>query len=205
MTQETVWVSPALNDSSLVKFFTSSLFENDGKFAADAMHANYRGEPQSQDRFPKSLHLRYPDKKYKSLPDLFNAGGFWVVSSEMIRVMQEFELGRTSFYETRLFQNDRTTLIDDNYSCISFGETKSAFEPSESQRSRLFQPNLWIVPGGLKDNEIAINESALNGVDFWIDTKLRKSLFFSNRLAQALKAAKLANRLRLKKCKMVEN
>lgn len=203
MTRKTVWVSCALNDTSLVKMFTSSLFDSNSMRLVDAIQANYRGEPQSRDHFPESFRLTYPDKSYKSLPEFFCAGGYWVISSEMISVLKEFELGQTSFYKTKLLKNDGVTLLDDRYSCISFGETKSAFEPKESQRNELFQPGLWIIPLALKHKEIAIKESALVGVDFWIDSKLRKSLFFSAALAEALKAAKLSSRLRLKECEIV--
>jgi hypothetical protein len=161
--------------------------------------------PLAADCFPAAFWGEYPDKTYKKPPHFSLTGGSPVVSNEVMQVMQQFDLGQTSFYPTKLFHHDRTTPIEGSYYCINFGETKTSCMPEESQEIEKFDARFWTIPSYAKDSDIAVSQSALEGVDFWVDTRIRKSLFFSDRLAKALKAAKLTRTFGLRKCRVVRS
>jgi len=126
---ETVWVSSAMVDSRLVKPFTSDLFQNDANTAAETTRQNEKGIPLRADQFPKEIFVMYKGKKYKKLPAIFNASGFWVVSTACADVLRQFDLGEGALYPTKLFQHDRTTPVEGEYFCLNFGNQKQAFVP----------------------------------------------------------------------------
>lgn len=56
-----------------------------------------------------------------------------------------------------------------------------------------------------KDNQIAVSSRvALTGPDVWIDPTLLHPIFFSDRLVQALRAAKVTRTIRLRSCRVVD-
>lgn len=199
-----VWVSRIMCDTTLIKSFEANLYFTDQDAYLDAYKRNLRGEPLPADRFPKEIYGKYPDKRMKNLPDVF-LGAAWIVSAEVATVLQQFNLGRTSLYPTRLFQHDRKTPVAGNYFCLNFGEVKSALVPEKSPATRqhphAIRPSL--APG-VQDNEITVSETARIGVDMWISPDLANGVFLSDALVQALKAAKLTRRFGLRKCVVLD-
>ncbi len=211
MKKDKIWVSRAMTDTRLVHKITSSLAEKDSNSVFDAMQRNERGEPLPADRFPSVLFGMYPDKHFTKLPDICNADGFWIVSSQCAEILRQFDLGRTSLYPTKVCQHDRKTPVEGHYSCINFGEIKNDFEPEASPRAKPFaaskdltRVSIWKLPLAPKDGDIAVKQSAREGVDLWIDPKVRKAFFLSDRLVKALKQAGLTRYFGLLKCRVVE-
>jgi len=62
---------------------------------------------------------------------------------------------------------------------------------------------MWKLPFVPKDYDMAVTKAALVGPDLWIDPLVRKALFLSDPLAQALKAAKLTRPFGLRKCRVI--
>ncbi|NSX55455.1 imm11 family protein [Parasulfitobacter algicola] len=203
MSKDTVWVSRAMMDSTLMKGFDHDNYFVDKENALDAMRRNEKGEPLPADRFPKEMYGEYRDEKVKKQPDIFNAGGFWTVSAECADVLRQFDLGQTSLYPVKILQHDRTTPVEGTYFCLNFGETKDAFVSEESPRARERGYNAWGLPYGVKDGEMAIKPDALKGVDLWMDQRVKDAFFLSDPLVKALKAAKLTRRFGLRKCRIL--
>lgn len=147
----------------------------------------------------------YKGKKYKKLPAIFNASGFWVVSTACADVLRQFDLGEGALYPTKLFQHDRTTPVEGEYFCLNFGNQKQAFVPEYSPAALKPHPtqDMWKLPFVPKDYDMAVTKAALVGPDLWIDPLVRKALFLSDPLAQALKAAKLTRPFGLRKCRVI--
>ena len=200
-----VWVSQVPRDSTLIEGFDSDVYLTDEELAVDAMRRSRAGEPLPQDRFPQEMYGEYPDKKYGRQPDLFLGGGFWIVSSEFADVLRSVNLGRSALYPVKLFQHDRKTPVEGAYFSLNIGETMQAFAAEESRDVRKPYPNvdLWKLPLNPKDDDIAVRETALRGADLWMDPHFRDGIFLSDRLVQALKAAKLTRRLGLIKARII--
>ena len=204
MAKAEVWVSRLMQDSTLIKSFDSDYFSRDPENALDAMEKVREGIPLPADRFPKVFYADRTRKLLKKMPDIFLGGGYWIVSGELAEVLRQFDLGRTSFYPTELFQYDRKRRIEGEYFCLSFGETKSVFVPEDS-RAKLVNPeqDWWFTRVDLRDDDIAVKQAAITGVDLWIDERVRYGVFFSGRLVDALRAAKLTRRLKLRTCRVI--
>ncbi|WP_208351312.1 imm11 family protein [Pseudaestuariivita rosea] len=204
MSKDTVWVSQAMMDSTLIKPLDADVFLKDQKTTIETLERNDRGEWMPPDRFPKKIYGKYRDGKVKKLPDICMAGGFWTVSANCAEVLRQFELGRTTLHEVKIFQHDQTTPVEGEYFCINFGETKDAFVPEESPRARVFDAFQWKLAGDAKDGDLALKSNAAEGVDLWIDPKVRHAFFLTNPLVQALKDAKLTRRFGLRKCRVLD-
>ena len=202
-----VWVSRAMMDSTLMKSFLSDLYFADQELALDAMRRVKRGEPVPAGHHPKEYYGKYPDKRMGPPPDIFCAGGDYVVSAAFAEVLRQFDLGRTTLCPTRLFQYDRTTPVPGDYFYLGFGETKEAFLPYKSPRAvkPYADQQVWKLSLDPKDDDIAVSARALDGVDLWMDPKLWYAFFLSDRLVRALKSAKLARRLGLRRCRVIES
>jgi hypothetical protein len=203
MKKETVWVSSALSNTALNTSFENEFAKTDPQKYLSCFKKNIKGMPLTADCFPAAFWGEYPDKTYKKPPHFSLPGGNPIVSDEVKQVMQQFDLGQTSFYPTTLYKHDRKTPVEGSYYCINFGETKTCCMPEESQRTKKFDALFWTIKQFAEDGDVAVNASALQGVDLWVDTRIRKSLFFSDRLARALKAAKLTRTFGLRKCRVV--
>jgi len=54
-----------------------------------------------------------------------------------------------------------------------------------------------------EDGQIAVSTAALSGPDLWIDTQFCNAFFLSDRLAQALRAAKVSRPFGLLRCRII--
>jgi len=203
--KDIVWVSHAMMAAGMTKSFIHDVYLENAERAIDTARRNQEGVPFPADRFPKEMFGKYPDKKHKKQPDIFNAGGFWTVSSVFADVLGQFNLGQTSLYPTKLFQFDRVTLVEGEYFCLNFGETKDAFESAHSPNARKPYPtqDIWRLPLDVKHDDIAVNETALEGVDLWIEPRVTRAFFLSSGLVEALREAKVTRRLGLSRCRVV--
>ena len=139
-------------------------------------------------------------------PDIFRDGNFLIISAVFADVLSQFDLGKTCLYPVEVFEHDRETPVGGYYKLLALGERKRAFRPEHSDQTyqkKLGKHDIWsylIV----ENDTIAVDASALDGPDLWVDPRLIMTFFLSDRLAKALRAAKVARRLKLKSCKVVE-
>jgi len=205
MTKEMVWVSRVLYDSTLFKGFESDVHLENDRYAVDAMRRNKKGEPLAAERFPKELYGKYPDKKIKKLPDISLSGGFLLISKPCAEVLRAFNLGKTSLYQTTVYEHDRKTHVEGDYFCLSIGETKKCvdLEQSPNAQKNPYGADVWSLAGNPKDDDIAVSANALDGVDLWMDPLLDRAIFLSDHLVRALKEANLTSRFGLRKCRII--
>lgn len=204
------WMCDAIFNTSLRKPVTSVEIEADVKRYVDAMRRNAEGEPLPADRFPKEFYWKQTDRKVERLPDFFSANAFWVISGAVAEIMREFDMGENGLYPTRFVQRDRVTPIPDTYFCLNFGVRKSSFVPERSLNIR--GPighhqgyKVWQPPLPTKTDDLALDATALEGPDLWMETPtLIDTFFLSGPLVKALKAAKLTRQMRLRRCRIVE-
>lgn len=200
-----IWVSRVFVDSTRIKGFDSDISIENMQLAVDAMQKSKKGEPLGPERFPKEMYGKYPDKKHRSILGIFMANGFWTVSAECAEVLQNFNLGKTRLYPVKLFQHDRKTPVEGDYFCVSFGETKEAVlvDQSPSVRENSYTPGLFRLFPDVAEYGVKVTPDALKGCDLWVDSRLDGGLFLSDRLVQALKAAKLTRFFGLRKCEII--
>ena len=205
MSDDIVWASQAMMDSTLIKRFTSDLFEMNRECFRDAMAARDGGMPIPEDGFPKQLFSK-TERRFKSLPDFFNGGGYCIVSTELADALRQFDLGEGSLRPVEVLQYDRETRVPGRYECLSFGARKETFLPERTLRcTRHYEgQDIWGVSANLQDDEIALRETALQGPDLWMETpRLPRVFFLSDPLVRAIKAAKLSRRLGLRRCRVL--
>ncbi|WP_298911271.1 DUF1629 domain-containing protein [uncultured Aliiroseovarius sp.] len=201
-----VWFSKVFVDSTLLKGFGSDVHEHDRVRAVDAMRRNVLGEDLPSERFAKEFWYEYPDKKIRKVPDFAMIGGYWVVSNEMKQVLEQFDLGKTTFYPTKLYEHDRKTEVAGTHYCINFAEVKDSFLPEHSPEVKKPYDSVdyYNLEAWMEEGLVAVSGDTFGGVDLWLEKNLRQALFFSDRLVSALKKAKLTRRLSLRKCTVVD-
>ena len=202
---DTVWVSAACHDRTLIKFFNADVTLEDLARAAELNRRHDRGEALSPDEFPKAFYGKLRHKTYERQPNLFVAGGFWCVSAACADVLRRFDLRPGSLFPVRLFQHDRATPVEGEYFGLGFGAVKQALLPEQSRADQeTILVNKWTLAPKPADDDLAVAPAALEGADLWMDPKLFRGFFVSDRLAQALKAAKVSWNFRLKRCRVLD-
>lgn len=206
MADGVVWVSEAMMDTSLIKQFSADLFlENREKFR-QAMEKKRAVQPIPPDLIPKAIFSE-TTRKVGSLPDFFDGGAYWIVSTELADILRQFDLGASALYPVKVYQHDRETPVPGLYECLSFGERKETFLPEKSERVRKRyndDRDIWATPAAIRDDEIAVRQTALDGPDLWMEaSRLPRLFFLSDPLVQAIKAAKLSRRMGLRRCRVI--
>jgi hypothetical protein len=208
MTGNYVWLSTAMSDGRHLRPLTHNFSESEEGMthARVCRRRNYAGESLNADCFPEMIFpSEYAKTAYKSLPDIFFAGSFWVVSSCSAAVLRRFDIGGGGLFPVKVMQKDKTTPIGNNeWFCINFGNVKRAFIPEKSLNIRPFVGDTWHRKGVFGDNDAAVSPAALAGPEIWIDPLFDEGVFLSAALGDALKKAKCASGWGLKKCRLVE-
>ena len=211
MSKRTIWVSDAMINARMLRPITHSfddgLFGEKMDFAINAGRANDAGQALSADRFPPEIFVKKDaDTNYDTLPDLFYASAYWVVSGAVAEIMRQYDLGQGSLYPTKVFRKDRKTPIGSDWFCLNFGNTKTAFVAQDSKQVYPFgsgKTNRWRVVDPPKDNALVVRETALEGPALWIDPSLREMFFVHGELRDALKEAGFARPFGFRKCKVI--
>lgn len=195
-----------MSDERLIKPFLSESSLDDDKQQKDIqrpiINKNLRGEPLPASQFPSRLAAyRHPNdaaKKYNKLPHFFRSD--WVLVSEACAdVLRQFEL-RGGCFPVDLYQEDRKTFVPGTFFHLNIGAVKNAVLPEESPGVSDPYGMGYSVLSSVKDDEVCVSSAALGGPDIWIDPILSSSIFFSDRLRAALKAAKVDTPFRAKRC-----
>ncbi|WP_095494309.1 imm11 family protein [Mesorhizobium temperatum] len=198
-----VWASRAFMDSSRIKGFTADPLPT-GMRLGQMAELNETGERMSAEHFPKEIFAKYPDRKEKKQADLVLAAGAVVVSAACADVLRQFDLGHSSLYPIKLFQHDRKTPVEGEYFCLNIGERKDAFLREYSQKVIEYGIGGFRMPPNLHDDDVAVSGVALEGSDLWVSPPLKRIFFLSDRLTQALRAAKMGRVFGFRTCRIVE-
>ncbi|MGN7737667.1 hypothetical protein [Ensifer sp. 22564] len=198
-----IWASRAFMDSTRIKGFTADPLPT-GMGLGQMAKLNEAGERMSAEHFPKEIFAKYPDKKEKKQADLVLAAGAVVVSAACADVLRQFELGHSSLYPIKLFQHDRKTPVEGEYFCLNIGERKDVFLPELSRGVTTLGSGKLLMPPNLHDDDVAVSPAALEGPDLWVSPPLIQIFFLSDRLTQALRAARMGKVFGFRACRIVE-
>ncbi|MEM9097801.1 MAG: DUF1629 domain-containing protein [Pseudomonadota bacterium] len=163
--------------------------------------------------FPATLSFVKPltDEQVAAFPDFFLVYNGWcLVSERAADVLKGFDLGCTQFIETPIFEQDQITQRPERFFLLNVAEHKSGFDRENSTNWSLRKKRLSDRPGRefwkpiVDAKGLAVNAKATEGVDLWFDNEVLDILFLSDRLAKAIKAAKL-KRHGLQPCIVVED
>jgi hypothetical protein len=187
------------------KYMSCELAETDSQAISKIRHDLRHGEPLGEDAFPKKL-WNLKAKPIRQLPQIFMGAIYWVLGAKAAKVFSEFDLGGGGLYPVEVLQNDRKTRIEGEYSCLCFGNTKSALQWDQSTGIHPIKPDrteYWNLNPVPVDDSVVLSSAALDGPDVWIDPALWLTFFVSDGLAQALKAAKVDGPFSFTRCKVV--
>jgi hypothetical protein len=204
-----VWLSDTWRDSALILPLTADLVQSDVDAAIDGQRLNKKGQPVPPELCPARIWGEQRAPTFVTLPDLFFANGYWIVSERAANVLWEFDLGGGALYPIRdgIYQRDNERRIPDEFFCWIYGNTKKAFleqfSPTTEAMSGATTRDWCVLPWHLKDNDIAVSRAALEGPDVWLDLQLFKSVFVSGRLGDALTKAGLQKAFRLLRCRVL--
>ncbi|MEO0621418.1 MAG: DUF1629 domain-containing protein [Pseudomonadota bacterium] len=158
--------------------------------------------PVPRENAPLSLfgarsRLRFPDRCRHAFKVF---GGFLVISPKLRDVLIQFDLGRTALFEVPILQADGETPSDyPPHYILHVAETRDCFVPEASDHVRQFvqhgatdpEPGaIWVTDA--RTDVLAVRSSAAEGADLWADPNLYERIFFSDRLKQAIDAAKVS-------------
>jgi hypothetical protein len=152
------------------------------------------------DNFPRSDESVGAHRK--RIPQMFS-NGFIFLREESAEVVRQFDLGEGALYPTRLWHPDRTTMVSGRYFYLSQGNRKNAFLKDHSPDAYKASKEFWMPPINPRDDQLFFAAAALEGPDLWWDESLVFYFFISDRLAQALKRAKLDRDWHLLRCPVV--
>lgn len=204
-----VWVGSPGTDSALLFGFTCALADEDNDALVANIRAFKRGILLEEGALPATMWIaeQFPKDVRRTLPHLLSVGGFLAVSDAFAEVLSGFDLGRTQLRPVALLKSDRKTPFSGTYFLLNIGEVHRHFAPEYSARFMPMPKSRSSYIAGVspdpRDGDISVAPGALTGPDLWLDDTLSGSLFLSDRLVEALRAAKLTRRLPLARCPVV--
>jgi len=168
-----------------------------------------RGKPLPREAFPEAAYV-FDGKRFAKLGDLFFARGFFVVKDRLAQVLLQFDLGSEGLAPFPIYREDKVTPVAGKFYLWKLGAQKNAFVPEQSQKISPFGGGLnvskdrWALQSDVEDDDIALSAASASGPpDVWSDPKLDSSLFFSDALVAALRAAKIETDFHLRRCRLV--
>ncbi len=194
-----VWHSNLFINAERLHYYDN--LEQDSQTVMQTWREICRAEAPAQSKFPTSFYWNEPGKRRKT-PGHLTSCTFYVVSAEAAEVFRRFDIGRTALYPTRFTEADRETALPGEYFCISFGETKDGVIV---ERSDVYERYGGIeFPGQANETTFVLRDAALPGCDLWLDSVVGACCFMSERLASALREARIDKAFELTKCPVVK-
>ncbi|MEL6218994.1 MAG: DUF1629 domain-containing protein [Pseudomonadota bacterium] len=177
------------------------------KYAVDVRPLDYLDsfvlyKPMPEEAVPRQL---FWERGRKRVPDAYRDSfivnnGLLVVSPKLRDVLIRFDLGKTALFEVPILQADGETPSDyPPHYILHVAETRDCFVPEASENVRQFvqhgatnpEPGaIWVTDA--RTDVLAVRSSAVQGADLWADPNLYQRIFFSDRLKQAIDAAKVS-------------
>lgn len=204
------WLSVSHVKSELLFGFTCDLFQNDSATTLSRLEAFTRGGAIEDGHLPSVMWIR-PQRAVhdrRKLPHLFSAAGLLTISEAFAEVLRDFDLGQTRLHPVELLHSNRSVPFPGHYYFLNIAEVRRYFSPEFSTRFEAM-PNsatsyIGSVGNELQDDDVTLVPAARNGPDLWIDDTLLSHFFCSDRLAQALRAAKVTRQLPLFRCRVLQ-
>ena len=154
------------------------------------------------------IKIILPLKKETKEDLIYLSGKFVFVRSDFAEILMRFNLGETKLFNVgRPLGRNGETIYDHEFFLLNVTEWRSFFNPEKSTFISLREePNDGIKHYSLGNSyfvksKVAISKQALEcDVDIWHDPMLDDSIFFSDRLKNALDEKGLLAQTKHKKC-----
>lgn len=172
----------------------------------EAMQLAKRGYFLPQDRFPTDNYPRRDDRPgaaHERIPAIFS-NGFAFVTKASADVLRQFDMGDGALYPTRLWHRDKTTPVPGEFFYLNQGNVKDAFLLERSPLARRTSIGTYTTPPNPTDDQLCFSTAALSGPDIWWDRQISFDFFISDRLARALREAKLSHDWMLLRCPIID-
>jgi hypothetical protein len=213
-----IWLSNVYGESMSGRgFFPFSADKRgNGTTTADlgAIKRAERGEFLAPEEVPPDFFSLSDSAAHRKAPLHIFTNGFLIITEESATVLRQFDLGECRLHPVRLWHPDRKTRFGTGHYVLNFASRKDAFLPDRSPLARYEayinrpesakgKPGFWMLPPNEGDDQLVFSKAVLDGPDLWWEPSFFNLFFLSHRLAQALKAAKLAKHWRLFRCPVV--
>jgi len=175
-----------------------------------ASERHFQGETLERSDFTEAAAV-WAEKNFSRVKDIFTAGPFYAVKGKLADVLSRFDLGAGGLIPFTIYRADLVTPLEEKFFLLNFGGPKDSFAPEESNTKctrQMFVDKqtgrpMWDVnphAGG----DLALSPAALEGADLWCEKTVFNTLFMSDALAAALRAAKIKIDFELMTCRIVE-
>jgi len=176
-------------------------------FWADLSRRHSSGLPLDARDLPARMIGNYSDQKVGKPPHMFSGNGYLMVTEQCANVLRQFDLGQGELFPIEILENDWVTPVEGSFFIFNVGNQKRTVVPEESRNVKKMRGNTkWTPKFGLHDDEdIAILESSIDGPDIWIDPEFQASIFFNDRLFDALQSGHMFGELDVRRCRILES
>ena len=212
-TANCIWLSRAMQDSRNGRALRPMTWESGDHILTPEEEDLYRrsrvGEVIEEHELVKDLYFPKDWNDHKKPIRHIMSSGVLVVTEKSAEVLQNFDLGKGGLYAVDLYLPDRKTKMDGNFYYLNIATKKNAFLP-EQCLGRVYRPygekyEVWTANPNHEDDEYVFSPDALKGADLWFDERFNSSFFISNRLMEAMKAAKVAKDWHALRCPIVKD
>lgn len=204
---DTVWLSDIQTEDHLFKDYKSADTEGPASRESVAGGLNLQGDVVKPEWVPSAVR---PDgSKHRKLTELNVCYSFFLLIGPKIhQVLEAMDLGQGYTKPVAVLHHDGSPDTERQMWFWNFGNRIDGFLPDESLRVKWASPGqtgreTWFPPDLIRDDEIAVRAACLDGPDVWVDTRLRRCVFFSDRLVSALKRARVDKPFKFVRCRVV--
>ena len=133
--------------------------------------------------------------KYSPVITLF---GILAIRSDVADILKNLELGQGGLYPVNLFERDKITPIEQDYSILWIANKSGTLNIAESKSLRRARPDrddLFRLPEwkDAKPGDVVCNADAASGIDIWRDPGVPHRVFLNGRLKHSLDEAGFAS------------
>lgn len=195
-----IWCSAFLNETRLQKDIDYEISTDDPDLCRQFYNMLRDGKPIELAHVPSRLFWQHKLDRPKRpvLGDVFKILNRTVIISERFKtLLNDHQIGQTQVFEVPLF-DDGVEVTDRRFFVWNLAEVRQVAVPEKSPPAQLGKHGLWWIPD-IKCGSIVGNPAAMDGLDLVFEPKFDSTVFFSDRLAKAMKAEKIKP-LSLVKC-----
>jgi hypothetical protein len=176
------------------------------------------GHTMKREEMPEASAV-YSMSHFKRAKDVFSVGGFLAVKGRVAEVLSRFDFGTGGgLVPYTIYEADEKTPLPGPFYIVNFGPQKDCFRPDASagllpdarsgtrieklgvdQKTGLTH---WTVRS-VRDDDVALSPSALEGADLWTCPGVKSRIFMSNRVVEALNASSTDVDFVLHRCRIV--
>ena len=204
-----VWVSAIFKSATLNRGWDIDLY-HDGKTGdGSLLFENENGLPIAEEFRPQKIWANADDPPIRKLPPVFNIDYAILVSEELRHLFEGFDLGEGDILpmEHGIFQSDQTTKYEPNYYSWVIGNKKSSVVLDQTEAKMKLNPlgQVWHLEfnSSMGDDVVAVDASALEGPDQWVDPLLQGSIFLSQKLGDRIVSEGYKEAFFLHRCRLL--